>query len=168
MNDQLIIYASRWKSVVVAVFYTIVILMFIPLIWPLEIFPTKAIWILEGYIVILCGPMLKFVILNLLRREPVLIIDAQGIYDNSSFIGVGHIKWEEISKLYTGRRFFSHYLFIFPKDYDSILSRQPFMKKIFIKMLTFMIHGFEIPLQLFDCHFDNIEQFVQKFFEISR
>ena len=168
MKDQLIIYASRWKSVLVVVFFSIAISMITPvLFWFQEDWTTKVMWIMWGFIFIYIGSFLRFVILNLLRREPVLIIDAQGIYGNASFIGLGHIKWEEISKIYTYRNPLIHMLCIIPRDYDCILSRQPFMKRIFIRMNTFMAHNFEIPSLLFDGRFQDIKQFIQKFFEIT-
>ncbi|MBU7016342.1 MAG: hypothetical protein HXS44_02440 [Theionarchaea archaeon] len=168
MKDQLVIHASRWKLVLHVIYCVVIILIgLLFFIVPWGQGSAELMWILGGFLFIVAGSLLKFVISTSLRREPVFIIDAQGIYDNASFTSIGYIKWEEISKIYISRRLFSHYLFIFPKDYDSILSRQPFMKKIVIRMFTFMIHGFEIPASLFDGSFDEIEQFMRKFFEIT-
>jgi hypothetical protein len=74
----------------------------------------------------LCGLNAFF---KLFERAPGLIIDAQGIVDNSSGVSAGRIPWSDIQGFRTmtvqGQRF----LTIDVKDPDKYVQRAPFLKR---------------------------------------
>jgi hypothetical protein len=65
-----------------------------------------------------------YLMYRLLINRPVLLVDAQGIIDQSNLIGIGRLHWNEISAIrptvYIGQEMLS----IVPLDLDAVISRQ--------------------------------------------
>ena len=127
--SSLIIYPSPWKlvrGVVAGVALTALFLAMIQFHQP---------WHLDSpwwYIAYPGAPLAALATLywlvRLLRRRPMLTVTPEGITDTSSIVGVGLIRWEEITqlglkttKLKGGKNI---YLTITPKDMHALLARQ--------------------------------------------
>ena len=70
---------------------------------------------------------------RLARGTPALVIDQRGIFDNSSGLSVGLIRWDEIAQLKVYRFQDQVFLGVQPKDLDSLLARQPAWKRAAIR-----------------------------------
>lgn len=74
-----------------------------------------------------------FGIKKLFDRKPGMVIDEYGIIDNSSSIGAGFIKWQDITGIRTERVMSSSFLLIFVKDPSSLLDRKTGLKRKLMK-----------------------------------
>jgi len=78
----------------------------------------------------LCG---GYAIRRLVRPEPAVVINGEGILDNASALGVGLIRWEEIAELQEYEFQRQTFLGIVPKDLDRLLANQPAWKRSAIR-----------------------------------
>ena len=78
----------------------------------------------------LCG---GYAVRRIARPEPAVVINGEGIVDNSSLLSVGLIRWDEIAELreYQFKR--QTFLAVIPKDADRLLARQPAWKRSAIR-----------------------------------
>ena len=74
------------------------------------------------------GLGLAYTAIRLMRRTPALIIHPAGIFDNSSAIAAGFLRWDEISGLFAARISNQPFLAIAVNDVEEFLSRQPAVK----------------------------------------
>ncbi|GBF75799.1 hypothetical protein PA598K_04231 [Paenibacillus sp. 598K] len=83
--------------------------------------------------VLLFGLALLFYLYHLVKRQPTLRVDEEGLLDTSSLIAAGRISWGEISevRLYTyhGERFIGINL----HDPDGYLVRQGWLIRLFMR-----------------------------------
>jgi hypothetical protein len=70
-----------------------------------------------------------YAVRRIVRPEPAVVINSEGIFDNASALGVGRIRWDEIAQMreYTFKN--QTFLGIVPKDLDRLLASQPFWKR---------------------------------------
>ena len=73
-----------------------------------------------------CG---AYAIRRIVRPEPALVIDREGIVDNASALGVGLIRWAEVAELREYKFKGQTFLGIFPKELEQVLARQPGWKR---------------------------------------
>ncbi|WP_026478112.1 hypothetical protein, partial [Alkaliphilus transvaalensis] len=52
------------------------------------------IWLHYAYI------LMRTIIIEYILKKPALIINEKGIYDNISYVRLGHISWDEIERVY--------------------------------------------------------------------
>ena len=78
----------------------------------------------------LCG---AYAVRRLVRPEPAVVINSEGIVDNASALGVGLIRWDEIAEMreYTFKR--QVFLGVVPKDLERLLANQPAWKRSAIR-----------------------------------
>ncbi len=137
--------------------------------------------VLAALLDLLLAPFLVLAIARLISRSPVLIVSAEGITDNASFIatGFGQIAWREILGLgiYVPARFV--YGFSMPSNFrilstrsltiaaddDTIVRRQPRWKRAFVALATpaldsVRIYEFLLPMPLEQLR-AQIEEYLQ-------
>jgi hypothetical protein len=79
------------------------------------------------------GAVVVAILYRLVRPAPALIINAQGIIDNASGLGVGLIRWDEIGEVREYRIGRQTFLGIFTKDPDALIKKQPRWKRTAIR-----------------------------------
>lgn len=70
---------------------------------------------------------------RLISKKPALIITDEGIYENSSYIGAGKIKWHEVKDAYIYEYMGEKMLGIETYDPDLVISRKSGFKKFLVK-----------------------------------
>jgi len=71
---------------------------------------------------------------RLLSPKPAVIISDEGIFDNSSMVSAGMLKWEEISYIFTYDFMGQHFLGIVPVESEAVIGRLPYFKRFFLSM----------------------------------
>ncbi len=135
-TDRLVIYPSRVKTVCVLLGAIAFVILGIWIATP-GMAARVAVWkvMVASYVgVPFFGACALYAAYRLLRRRPSIEIDAAGITDNASVLGVGHLSWDEIDYVmvyqYSGQSF----LGIFPKDLDALLGRQNALHRAVLKL----------------------------------
>jgi hypothetical protein len=91
---------------------------------------------------------------RLLKPKPALIINQEGIVDNTSVFGAGLIRWEEIESMFIYRVMDNAFLGIVPVNLEAVLDRQPPVKRFLFKMnkgmaqAPFAISGGGLPMSV--------------------
>jgi hypothetical protein len=83
------------------------------------------------------GPFFGLCFLLALRRfsgEPLIVIGPEGVRDNSSLVGTGLIRWDEIRRIFPHDSFGQRYVGIDLHDPATLLSRQPSWKRILLRL----------------------------------
>lgn len=68
-------------------------------------------------------------IYRLIKIKPSVVVNDEGIYDNSSAVSAGLIRWDEISNLIINRIALQKFVGIIPRDTDAIMKRLPAWKR---------------------------------------
>jgi hypothetical protein len=86
-----------------------------------------------------------------------LVIDAEGINDNTSAVGSKSMKWNEITRFEPGKDFGATYIKVFVKDADEIMKDESVVQ-IVIRKSDSAYYGtsFLISSALLDCDFDEL------------
>lgn len=142
-SKDIIIYPREQKLIFYSICSLIFVFLFVTLIFYKEVMNTDYKALIYSCIGV---PFFSFsfiyCIYRILKPKASVIINSEGIFDNSSAIGVGMIRWEEISGIFVYEFKFGNvkqrFLGIIPRDIDSILKRQSLFKKIIINMNIFM------------------------------
>lgn len=71
---------------------------------------------------------------RLVIRRPALEVDTTGITDAASAFGLRHLSWEEIDYVLLYKYAGQSMLGIIPRNLDIFLSRQPVVRRFFIKL----------------------------------
>lgn len=80
-------------------------------------------WIIGGASVGFFGLGSIFILKNFFQQEPGLVINNEGITDNSSAVSVGFIPWEEITRIGSTEVFSQKFVLIFVDDPEKYLNR---------------------------------------------
>lgn len=101
---------------------------------------------------------------RLINRQPSIIMNKEGITDNSSLSGAGRVKWTEIQDIrmyvYLGQKMIGLFLY----DNDQFIARQSGLKKYIARMNRKLVptsvnisqHGITMPLeQLYERILEN-------------
>jgi hypothetical protein len=88
------------------------------------------------------GSGFAYAVHGLVLRKPLLIINNEGIFDNTSPFGMGMIKWDEIAEI-VPCNMEGPYLGIVPKDTKAIAQRQGPMNKVIMKINSLL---FRVPI----------------------
>ncbi|MEK3887954.1 STM3941 family protein [Bacillus sp. FSL K6-3431] len=114
----------------------------------------KIIGVITGVIFGLC---LIYYINVLIKRKPALIVSNEGIFDQSSFIGAGLVKWEEIEDI--DFIYFSGQLFLGIKTQDPnlIVNRSNGIKRVLNKLNKGLVEAqVNIPVKILSCSMDEL------------
>lgn len=68
-------------------------------------------------------------IYRLIKVKPSVIVNDEGIYDNSSAVSIGLIRWDEIENLIIHRIGLQKFVGIIPRDYETVKRRLPAWKR---------------------------------------
>ena len=120
---------------------------------------SEKIWLLGIGIVlvILCGLCLYYYIMVLIKGKPALMITEEGIIDNSSFIGAGLVRWEEIANIDFINFSNQVYLGIFTTDPDLIVDRTSGFKKLLNNLNKGLLETqVNIPVKILACPLDDL------------
>lgn len=91
------------------------------------------------------GLCFLYYVKRIIIRKPSLVVNKDGITDNSSLISIGLMKWSEIERIYLYDYMGQKFIGIIPYDYQSIISNIHPMKKAVINMNKRMI---EAPINI--------------------
>ncbi len=103
-----------------------------------------------------------FVFLKIFDRKPGLVINDEWILDNSSFLSVGLIKWDNISNVAVNNIRKQKILTITLKNPDEFMEKQNVVKKFCFKLNH---KYFESPVQISD---SALKYDCQKIYEIIK
>lgn len=78
--------------------------------------------------------LLIYICYRLLHPMPSVIINQEGIFDNASLFGAGMLRWEEIENMFVYQIMDSKFLGLVPADPETVIARQPAIKRFFFKM----------------------------------
>lgn len=100
--------------------------------------------ILLACLAALCGLTCFLLILRLISRQPALVVTHLGLLEGASalYAGVGPIWWEEVAnvRIYTPPKMFFRptyrYLVITPVNAQAILRRQPFARRLLLRLYS--------------------------------
>lgn len=135
-TDRLVIYPSRTKMLLVLLgaiaFVVAGVWIASPaiarLVLPWELF-------IASYVgVPFFGACGLYAAYRLVRRRPALEIDSTGISDTASALGVGYLGWDEVGRVVLYKIQGQSMLGIFPKDLESVLSRQHPLRRKLLKL----------------------------------
>lgn len=91
--------------------------------------------------VVLFGLCLAYFVYRLFNRKPSIIVNEEGLLDNSSYIGGGFLRWEEIKDIvlydFMGQRFIGIQLF----DEEQFVNRQSAFKKGLMRLNSGMVQA---------------------------
>ena len=62
---------------------------------------------------------------RLISNAPVVVVNAEGIYDNASPFAVGWVDWSEIERIEPRRNYLTRLIGIRPHDRDAVFARVP-------------------------------------------
>ena len=79
------------------------------------------------------GAVVLSIFYRLVRPVPAITINAEGIIDNASGLGVGLIPWDQIGEVREYQVENQVFLGIFPKDVDALIKTQPKWKRTAIR-----------------------------------
>ncbi len=123
------LYPSRWKMIRGIIAGILLTALFAAILFYHDQWKVGIQWWLIAYpgIPIAAGAALYWIV-RLVRRRPSLQITPDGIIDNSSAVGVGLIRWNEIARIGLKTTKFqgspSYNLTITPRNMKAILARQ--------------------------------------------
>ncbi len=118
--------------------------------------------------IVFFGLCLIYYINVLIKRKPALIVSEEGIFDDSSFIGAGLVRWEEIEALDFVN--FSGQLFLGIKTYDPnlIVNRSNGVKRTLNKLNKGLVEAqVNIPVKILACSIDELVEEIQKRWQIA-
>lgn len=84
--------------------------------------------------IIFFGACLYFIIKRFIKPIDILIVDRNGITDNSSAISIGFIPWEDVKASYITSVFTQTFIAVEVEDIDKKLKKLSFFKKIMINL----------------------------------
>jgi hypothetical protein len=129
--------------------------------------PTKNLVILFSLVgILICMLVLYIVLKNFFRKNVVLKIDEQGIFNGFSLYNNKLIKWEEISKIETVRHNHNNYIAIFLKK---IINNEKGINS-FLFMINEKSMGTPhiISSGDLDCSFKELEKLIFEAYEASK
>ncbi|MEN2767496.1 STM3941 family protein [Ornithinibacillus xuwenensis] len=159
MGD-IVIYPKRGKLIV----YSVLSLMFVTLgIFLFVVGFTEAgsdgmKFIIIGMITfVFFGLCMMYLIKVLFNRKPALIITDEGILDDSTYIGAGLIKWEEIANIDFVHFSRQTYLGIYTHDPELIINRSTKYKRMLNRLNKGLLDSqVNIPIKILDCSIEDL------------
>lgn len=101
-----------------------------------------------------------------IKREPAVIISTEGIVDQSSFIGAGLVKWDEIKEIQFVSFSGQIYLGISTFDRELIINRMTGIKKLFNQVNKGLMETqVNIPVKILACSMDEMLKVINEYWE---
>ena len=173
IHEGTFIYVKKWKMAALAVFISaiIVTLLFI-CIHSADHPGDQGFFIALSVLVIpFFGIYLVYAVSALFWNSPGLIIDSEGIYDNTSIAGAGMVRWEDIKEIYFQRfKRGQGLVYVVTRDGNAILSRQKLFKRVLLKLQVGSVRGDTIIIDcgLLDTSLEEVVQQIRKYYEVKR
>ncbi len=82
----------------------------------------------------LFGLIFLWVVYRLIARGPLLVVDAEGIRDNSGLLSAGFLRWSEIERVYISGMAGRRYLCIVPVDPAAFLRHRVPPKQVLMRV----------------------------------
>jgi hypothetical protein len=86
--------------------------------------------------VVYFGILEAYALWRLAVRSPSLIVDPEGLYDNSSITGVGGIHWHEITGIAQKKNYLVRHIAVTLRDRDSVTDRVPAPRRWLIQLMS--------------------------------
>jgi hypothetical protein len=155
MSENFIVYPDKTKLFI----SIIVCAAFISLGFCLLLIGKKEIFLIAvgSSAIIFFGLCTSFFIYKLVSNKPLLIISEKGIYENSSYISIGFIPWNEIEKVYIHEYMKQKMIGIETVDKKYVISRAKGFKRMLILMNKGLIKSqVNIPQGIFKISLEEI------------
>ncbi|EKN71460.1 hypothetical protein BABA_01440 [Neobacillus bataviensis LMG 21833] len=156
MKDDFIVMAKRGRMIMLAIFCLVfvaagIFILSVP-------FNEPTLPIVIGILTIaVFGLCFLYYIKVLVKPEPAVVVTKEGIIDQSSYIGAGLVRWEEIEAIdflnFSGQVF----LGIFTYDRELVISRSRGIKKLFNRLNKGLLSSqVNIPVKNLACSVDEL------------
>lgn len=109
------------------------------------------------------GLALIILIIKFFDNKPGLIIDRNGITDNTNFSSIGLIKWSDITGIGKEKVLSTEFLLIKVKNPENYIEKSNPMKKISLKQ-NMNVYGTPITITAngLECSFEELEQLINE------
>jgi hypothetical protein len=119
--------------------------------------------LIGGIAFLFFGLCMIYWVKSMIKVKPALIINGDGIIDQSTYIAPGLIKWEEIEDIDFVQFGGQTYLGIFTKDPDLIINRTNSFKSMLNKMNRGLLPSqVNIPVKILNCSAEELVEAVSK------
>ncbi|WP_370900061.1 STM3941 family protein [Chryseobacterium gossypii] len=119
--------------------------------------------------IIFSGFCLIILLRNIFTNKFNLIINEKGIIDNSSYVGVGMIFWDDITSIKRIDVMSTKFLMINVKDPEKYINTQSNIKK---KLLQRNLKAYGSPISIssntLTCSFDELEKIILKYYNENK
>lgn len=120
---------------------SIIFIALLALLVAFALFVTVATWEDDSYYMLMgllstlfCSMGFIFLLYRMIKKKPVLTVDAEGFYDRSSMIAAGRIGWNEVTDIQLQYVNHQHLITFHLHDPEGFLARQSFIKRWVIKL----------------------------------
>jgi hypothetical protein len=176
--EPYVLYPAKWKtSRILLILLTITIFFGAIMIrMLLTYYDTKslALGILFAGVVGLCSLTCLLLMYRLISRKPALVVTHLGLIDGVSALyrGVGPIWWEEIANVWiysTPKAFLRpryRYLEIMPMNTQSILRRQPLIRRLLLRLYSpvpFVLLNIRIPEWMLGSKLETVIEQIERY-----
>jgi len=134
--DELVVSPSRKKLAALAVAAAALVTAGI---WALLVYASTANATAIGTATRFFGFCGAYTVWRLVRPTPSLVINREGIFDNASAVGVGLIRWDDISDLREYRFMGQVFLGIHLRDRGAFLARLPPWKRQLLRLNKYLV-----------------------------
>lgn len=169
MMKELVIYPKKGKMILYGIgcliFVAIGVILF--LIGLIDNGSDRLTFLLIGGVAfVFFGLCMVYWVKTMAKRKPAIIINQEGITDQSTYIAAGLIRWEEIEDIDFIQFGGQTYLGIFTKDPDLIVNRSSSIKKMLNRMNKGILPSqVNIPVKILDCSVEELIDRINKEWE---
>jgi hypothetical protein len=169
--NELVIYAKRGKLVLYGILSLIFVVVsgFLLFIGFTESGRDSMKFIIIGALgLIFFGLCMVYWVISMVKRKPAIIINHEGIIDQSTYIKAGLVKWDEIADIdfvsFSGQT----YLGIYTLDPELIIDRSSSFKKMLNQMNKGLLDTqVNIPVKILDCSMDDLTNEINKYWKMA-
>jgi hypothetical protein len=163
--DNIILYPSKIKTLLVALGALMFVLLgfFLLSIANSGYYPSWFMYAVAVSSISFFGLCLVYAAIRLLLPKPSVIISRDGILDNASAVSAGMLKWEEIAEVKPYNFMGNRALGIVPVDLETVIARQPFIKRLMFKMNKGLVDApFSIPQVGLEVSVDELLRMIEE------
>lgn len=103
---------------------------------------------------------------RLISNAPVVVVNAEGIYDNASPFAVGWMTWAEVERIEPRRNYLTRLIGIRPHDRDVVFARVPPYRRWMVRALAVMSHApINIPATFLGRRLDEVQRTIERYHE---
>lgn len=129
--EQTVIYPARWRVLVNVILYAAFIATGLALLATPDQIPR----LIGAAVVVYFSLLEAYALKRVLVRTPSLVVDARGILDNTSIIGVGRIHWHEITNIEMKKSYLARHIAVTLRDKAAVLARTPAPRDKLVKLV---------------------------------